>query len=144
MRILWKVSNFHQIRNCLTIYCHVLAGGVAAYDDFEDGGADEYINEEGPESESDDDMAVEEEESKPIKQTKTKKHGRSDISAIRNTAAASGTPTVTVVIGGNKRKNTDKYVPSCFHTELNSGCDLLCDSKSRTCPSGDEEEVQGL
>lgn len=68
-------------------------------------------------------MAVEEEEeeSKPTKQTKMKKHGRTDISAIRNTAAASGTPT-TVVIGGNKRKNTDKYVlsgPSRFHTELN-------------------------
>ena len=101
-------------------YIHILEGSVtAAYDDFEDSGADEYINEEGPESESDDGMAVEEEEeeSKLTKQTKTKKHGRNDIAAIRNTTAATGTPTVTVVIGGNKRK--DKYVPSSFHIELN-------------------------
>ena len=75
-------------------YIHILEGSVtAAYDDFEDSGADEYINEEGPESESDDGMAVEEEEeeSKPTKQTKTKKHGRNDIAAIRNTATATGT-----------------------------------------------------
>lgn len=100
MRILWKVNDLHQIRNCLTIYCHILEGRVAVYDDFEDSGINEYINKEGPESESDDDMAVEEEEeeTKQTKQTKTKKHGHSDILVIRNTTAASRTPTITVSV----------------------------------------------
>jgi hypothetical protein len=65
----------------------------------------------GPESESDDDVGVdeEEEENKQTKQTKAKKHGCGDVSAIRNTIPASGMPTVMVTIGGTKQKTPKKY-----------------------------------